>query len=250
MHADSTITPTAAAERRIYCNRTLNLRSISAIGYDMDYTLVHYRFEPWEQRAYDRIRWMLLDEGWPVDKLRFDPHLATRGLVIDTELGNLVKANRFGFVMRAAHGTRMMAFEEQREAYRHLPIDLADPRFYFLNTLFSLSGSCLFAQLVDLYDERRFPDILGYRDLFQRILSHLDHTHLEGTLKAEILEDPDAYIDSDPDAPLALLDQIRAGKRLLVITNAEWSYTRTIMAHAFDRYLPGRHQHRRFGFGL
>ncbi len=27
--------------RRVYCNRTLNLRSIRAIGYDMDYTLVH-----------------------------------------------------------------------------------------------------------------------------------------------------------------------------------------------------------------
>lgn len=26
----------------IFCSRTLNLRSISAIGYDMDYTLMHY----------------------------------------------------------------------------------------------------------------------------------------------------------------------------------------------------------------
>lgn len=28
--------------RGIFCSRTLNFRSISAIGYDMDYTLVHY----------------------------------------------------------------------------------------------------------------------------------------------------------------------------------------------------------------
>ena len=28
--------------RGIFCSRTLNLRSISAIGYDMDYTLMHY----------------------------------------------------------------------------------------------------------------------------------------------------------------------------------------------------------------
>lgn len=238
MHDSYSIAATVPPERRIYCNRTLNLRSISAIGYDMDYTLVHYRFEPWERRAYEHIRRMLLQDGWPVGDLEFDPHLVTRGLVIDTELGNIVKANRFGYVMRAAHGTRMMPFEDQREAYRHLPIDLADPRFYFLNTLFSLSGSCLFAQLVDLYDERRFPEVLGYRDLFQRILSHLDHTHLEGTLKAEIIADPDSYVEADPEAPLALLDQLRAGKRLLLITNAEWSYTRTIMSHAFDRFLP------------
>lgn len=28
--------------RGIFCTRTLNLRSISVIGYDMDYTLIHY----------------------------------------------------------------------------------------------------------------------------------------------------------------------------------------------------------------
>jgi 5'-nucleotidase len=29
-------------KRGIFCNRTLNLRSLGAIGYDLDYTLVHY----------------------------------------------------------------------------------------------------------------------------------------------------------------------------------------------------------------
>ncbi|MET0283873.1 MAG: 5'-nucleotidase domain-containing protein, partial [Polyangiales bacterium] len=27
--------------RRLFCNRTLNMRSIKAVGFDMDYTLVH-----------------------------------------------------------------------------------------------------------------------------------------------------------------------------------------------------------------
>ena len=36
-------------DRQIYCNRTLNLRSIRAIGYDMDYTLIHYRVDEWEK---------------------------------------------------------------------------------------------------------------------------------------------------------------------------------------------------------
>jgi len=37
--------------RQIYSNRTLNLRTIRAIGYDMDYTLVHYRADVWEQKV-------------------------------------------------------------------------------------------------------------------------------------------------------------------------------------------------------
>src|SRR5216110_1131962 len=84
--------------RGIYCNRTLNLRSFQAIGYDMDYTLIHYKVEQWEQRAYEHVQRHLAARGWPVAQLKFDPELVTRGLIIDTERGNLVKANRFGFV--------------------------------------------------------------------------------------------------------------------------------------------------------
>ena len=40
--------PLPSLPRGIWVNRTLNLRSIRAIGYDMDYTLVHYRPEAWE----------------------------------------------------------------------------------------------------------------------------------------------------------------------------------------------------------
>ena len=34
--------PHGLASRGIFCSRTLNLRSITTIGYDMDYTLIHY----------------------------------------------------------------------------------------------------------------------------------------------------------------------------------------------------------------
>jgi hypothetical protein len=34
--------PHGIASRGIFCSRTLSLRSITTIGYDMDYTLIHY----------------------------------------------------------------------------------------------------------------------------------------------------------------------------------------------------------------
>jgi len=46
------VPPPVAPERQVWCNRTLNLRSIRAVGYDMDYTLVHYRTEEWERAAF------------------------------------------------------------------------------------------------------------------------------------------------------------------------------------------------------
>src|SRR5262245_47846713 len=128
-----------APTRRVYANRTLNLRAIKAVGCDMDYTLIHYRHELWESRAYDHVIRRMGESGWPVAGLAFDPEFATRGLILDVELGNLVKATRFGYVMRACHGTRPLTHEEQRATYSRVTVDLSEPRWVFLNTLFSLS---------------------------------------------------------------------------------------------------------------
>src|ERR1700755_1756118 len=90
--------------RRVFANRTLNLRAIKALGCDMDYTLIHYRHELWESRAYEHVARRMAANGWPVQGLVFDPEFAARGLIVDAELGNLVKASRFGYVTRARHG--------------------------------------------------------------------------------------------------------------------------------------------------
>ncbi len=225
-------------ERRIYGNRTLNLRRIRAIGYDLDYTLVHYRVEEWERRAFDQAVEALAGTGWPTDSLAFDSSQVIRGLIIDLELGNLVKPTRFGYVIRAAHGTRFLDFEELRRSYAGTLVDLNEPRWVFLNTLFSLSESSLYAQLVDLLDAGRLG-MMNYSDLYHRVRSTIDETHLAGTVKDEILADPDRFIEPDPEAVTALLDQHHAGKRLLLITNADWAYTRRMMAYAIDRHLQG-----------
>jgi 5'-nucleotidase len=225
-------------ERGIFCNRTLNMRAIKAIGYDMDYTLIHYQVEAWERRAYEYIRERLVAQGWPVQHLRFDPLLAIRGLVIDTQKGNLLKANRFGFVKKALHGTRPMDFEAQRTEYARTIIDLAEKRWMFLNTLFSLSEACIYAQLVDLLDEGKLPGPMGYVDLYSVVRSSLDAAHLAGKLKADIVAAPERYVQPDPETALALLDQRSAGKKLLLITNSEWDYTVPMMRVAFDPYLP------------
>ena len=230
--------PTPPSGRGIFCNRTLNLRSVRAIGYDMDYTLVDYRVAAFEQMVYGQAVERLGSEGWPVGALAFDPRMVTRGLIVDTELGNLVKANRFGFVKRAMHGTRMLDFTEQRDAYAQTLVDLSDPRWVFLNTLFSHSEGCLYAQLVDLLDARQLPGILGYRTLYDQVRRNVNAHHLEGLLKAEIMADPARYVAVDPEAPLTLLDQRAAGKKLLLITNSEWGYTSALMSFAFNPFLP------------
>lgn len=225
-------------ERRVWCNRTLNMRAIRAVGYDMDYTLVHYKTAEWERAAFERALGPLERRGWPVAGLSFDPASVIQGLAFDLELGNLVKATRFGYVIKAHHGTRPLSFEEQRAAYSGTFVDLSDSRWEFMNTLFSLSEANLFAQLVDLLDAGKLPEIIGYRDLHRILRSALDEAHNLSELKARIMEDPERFVEIDPELPLTLLDQKMAGKRLLLITNSDWSYTRAMMSYAFDRSLP------------
>ena len=227
------------SKQRIYCNRTLNFRSLAAIGYDMDYTLIHYHVSNWEEHAYGHVLEALRHRGWPVEGLEFQPDFIIRGLVVDTELGNVVKPNRFGFIKQACHGTKVVPFETLREIYSRVIIDLAEPRWRFLNTFFSVSEGCLFMQLVELLDEGRLAGVSSYHELYDIIRVTIDRAHLEGRLKGEVIRNPERFVDLDRNVPLALLDQHYAKKKLILITNSGWHYTRAMMSYAFDRFLPG-----------
>ncbi|XP_022038545.1 cytosolic purine 5'-nucleotidase isoform X3 [Helianthus annuus] len=228
--------------RGIFCTRTLNLRSISAIGYDMDYTLMHYNVMAWEGRAYDYCMENLKKVGFPVDGLAFDPELVIRGLVIDKEKGNLVKADRFGYVKRAMHGTKLLSTRAVSEIYGRELVDLRkESRWEFLNTLFSVSEAVAYMQMVDRLDEGMIsPDLgaLDYKGLYKAVGKALFRAHVEGQLKSEIMSKPELFVEPDPELPLALLDQKEAGKKLLLITNSDYIYTDKMMRHSFNRFLP------------
>jgi HAD superfamily 5'-nucleotidase-like hydrolase len=230
--------PAPTPERAVYCNRTVNLRRIRAIGYDLDYTLVHYRVDEWERAAFERARELLAVRGWPVEGLSFDPDAYIQGLVFDLELGNILKASRYGYVIRAQHGTRAVSFPDLRDSYSGAFVDLGEDRFEFMNTLFSLSQASLFAQLVDLADADRLPGATGYRDVWQVLGEVLEESHTQGELKSRIVAEPDRFVEPDPDLPLTLLDQREAGKKLLLVTNSDWTYTRAMMSYALEPFLP------------
>eukprot|EP00887_Chlorella_sp_A99_P007558 scaffold28.g7558.t1 len=96
--------------RRVFCNRSLNLRSIQAVGFDMDYTLAQYLPETFEALAHEQTVDKLVScFGYPrkLYDLTFDYRYMARGgwgvrgwaggragLIIDKRRGNIVKADR------------------------------------------------------------------------------------------------------------------------------------------------------------
>ena len=93
-------------------------------------------------------------------------------------------------------------------------------------------------QLVDRLDEHPLPGIVSYIDLHRTIRDTLDATHMEGRLKGEIAGHPEKFVEIDEQLPLTLLDLKHADKKLLLITNSEWSYTHAMMSYVFDSRLP------------
>lgn len=52
--------------KHIFCNRSLNMKNIVAVGFDMDYTLAQYKPETFESLAYEgTIRKLVYDLGYP-----------------------------------------------------------------------------------------------------------------------------------------------------------------------------------------
>ena len=127
----------------IYVNRTLNMKQVSAIGFDMDYTLVRYDSTAFEEMTYKEIKKKLIEvKGYPkvINDLKFQIDLAIRGLVIDKPLGNVLKLSTYSKVKQAFHGLTEMDFKSQQKIYQGLTIDLNDSdRFAIVDTTFSIS---------------------------------------------------------------------------------------------------------------
>ncbi len=205
----------------------------------MDYTLIHYHSAEWEGAVFHYARNALETLGQPVDDLTFDPTKFTVGLAFDLELGNLLKATRFGRVVRAQHGNSMLSYDEQRKAYSSTIVELSSPRFRFMNTLFELSRASLFTQLVERHDRQRLAGMGSYGDIYTAVDRALEIAHNGGALKAQIVAEKERFVQLDPEVVATIHDQRLAGKKIVLITNSDWAYTREMMPYCFDRYVEG-----------
>jgi HAD superfamily 5'-nucleotidase-like hydrolase len=225
----------------IFVNRTLNMKQIAAIGFDMDYTLVRYDSSAFEEMTYIEIKKKLLAiKNYPslINDLEFQFNLAIRGLVIDKPLGNILKLSTFSKVKQAYHGMREIDFKSQQNVYQGLTIDLNDSdRFAIVDTTFSVAYCVLYMQIVELKDshpELPFPD---YKTLEQDLLQALDISHRDGSLKDQVRKDVKKFIVQDPDTVMALEKFKKHGKKLWVITNSDYAYSKLLLDYAINPFL-------------
>ncbi|MBF0544667.1 MAG: HAD-IG family 5'-nucleotidase [Candidatus Riflebacteria bacterium] len=220
--------------KRVFVNRTLNMNHIKLIGFDMDYTLVTYNVPEFENLAYKLMLEKLVNEkSFPKEilKFEFNPGFIIRGLVLDSELGNILKVNCFGYVKKVTHGTRFLSLEEGKKIYPVSSIDLTNPRYYIIHTLFSLAEGYLFAQMVDFFDKEHIP--VNFRKVFNDVRETLDHVHQEGKLKGAVTENPEKFLFQIPETIQALEKLKKCGKKLALITNSDYDYSQKVMNYCF-----------------
>ncbi|KAJ9674720.1 hypothetical protein PVL29_023946 [Vitis rotundifolia] len=222
--------------KKIFCNRSLNMKNIVAVGFDMDYTLAQYMPETFESLAYEgTIRKLVYDLGYPRELLEwtFDWKYMVRGLVLDKKRGNILKMDRHKYVKVAYHGFREMSKEDKVGTYGNTLIrdSFDEPDYALIDTLFSLAEAYLFAQLVDFRDKypSKVPDGADYSRMYKDVRAAVDLCHRDGTLKKMVAKDPKKYINDDTSI-VPMLKMLRdSGRSTFLVTNSLWDYTNIVM---------------------
>ena len=244
---------------RIFVNRSLSLNNIKFIGFDMDYTLAVYKSPAYEILSFEHVKRRLMDVGYPkeLENVQYDPSFPVRGMMFDTELGNLLKVDTYGNILLCVHGFQFYNSREIRKSYPNKFIQVGGSasalgRFPILNTLFNLPEIYLLACLVDIFDKdpgysktltgvESGSIFISYKSIHQDVRAAVDWVHHTGILKDETLEDPNKYIAKDERLPV-LLHRIREhNRKVFIITNSDYEYTNRVMTYLFDfPYGPGK----------
>ncbi|WP_224248236.1 HAD-IG family 5'-nucleotidase [Hyalangium gracile] len=231
--------PDTPRARDVFVNRNLRMSTVELIGFDMDYTLAIYHMRRLEQLSFDMTLARLVGQyGYNpvIGHLLYDHHFVMRGLAVDRLHGNILKMDRFGHVGRGWHGLRPLKTEVRRELYRHKLVRPKDPRFAWNDTLFALPETCLFAGIIELLES--LGERVDYGKLYDNIREAIDTVHRDNSLKREVRKDLSRYIFQDPELGPTLHKLRSGGKRLFLLTNSAWDYTKAVMSYLLDGQLP------------
>ncbi len=227
-------------QNKVFVNRTLNLKRIKYLGLDMDHTLIRYNTENFERLSHTIIVEKLISrKNYPeaIRKLQFDFNFALRGLVVDRKKGNLLKLNRYTAIRNSFHGLKPLDFKTHQKVYKSTYIDLSKSDYLAIDTSFSYSLAHAYSQLVELKENDPSLKLPDYGQLADDVLDALDEAHRDGSLKNEVRKNLAHYIIKDQQVVHGLEKFKKHGKKIFVLTNSDFSYSKLLLDYAINPFL-------------
>lgn len=212
----------------------MRLDDIDWVGFDMDYTLAVYHQHEMDRLSIEATIDKLIARGYPsaLRTMEYRTDFPIRGLLIDRQLGNVLKIDRYKYAKKAYHGMRALTRDERRTAYHRRRLNPASDRYHWVDTLYALPEVTVYAAAVELLDAMgEEPD---YEKLFNDVRECIDASHQDGSILDHILEEPARYVWRDP-LLAATLHQLRSsGKKLFLLTNSHPGYTDSMMRYLLE----------------
>ena len=224
--------------QRVFVNRSLNMGSIKAVGFDMDHTLLTYNEEAFEDLAFRKTLDKFIAAGYPeeLSQLRFNSQSVIRGLLVDRERGNLLKVDGHKYVKIAFHGQQRLAKEERHRLYN--AESYKAEKFLSVDTFFALSEVHLFVEIVEYMRRNPGKIIKSFAEVYADLRKFIDASHRDGSIKEEVMAHPERFVDVDRHLPETLMRMQDSGKALFLLTNSHWAYTDQMMKFILDNKHP------------
>jgi HAD superfamily 5'-nucleotidase-like hydrolase len=215
--------------QKVFVNRSLNMGNIRAIGFDMDHTLAMYNRENFEALAFRATLRKFIDAGYPaeLETLQFKPEFLIRGLLVDMDRGNILKVDGHKYVKIAFHGHTRLDKESRHKLYNSESFKAYE--FLSMDSFFALSEVQLFAEIVDYMNHNPGKIQKSFREVYADLRQFIDNSHADGSIKNEVLRNPERFFIPDKHLATALIRTMDAGKHLFLLTNSNYAYTDAVM---------------------
>eukprot|EP00297_Palpitomonas_bilix_P007755 CAMPEP_0113881926 /NCGR_PEP_ID=MMETSP0780_2-20120614/8659_1 /TAXON_ID=652834 /ORGANISM="Palpitomonas bilix" /LENGTH=477 /DNA_ID=CAMNT_0000868861 /DNA_START=78 /DNA_END=1511 /DNA_ORIENTATION=- /assembly_acc=CAM_ASM_000599 len=221
------------------------------IGFDMDHAMVRYNLPNLFEIIFTMVdKHVVKKYKYPsIRELDRESTFAAKGLVIDTQLGNLLKIDARRAVKVAYHGFERLPASTVKEMYGAGLAEffgVATNRFKPLTTFFETPIGPIYGALVTIKESRPTVTVVmeegkeervpSYSDLFTMIRSAFDANLIEyngGDYYPVVKENVGAYVLKEDGTRQWLQRMREKGRHLFLMTNSNWDYTKLLMDYAF-----------------
>jgi len=227
--AKRSMSPMISTHDSIYANTYVDFGNIDTVGFDYDYTLVHYTEELLTLLYSMALARLVDDRHYPIDMLssglQYDPFFSIRGLAVDKETGWICHLSYTHKVAVAWEGREKVStariFKEYR-GKRGLNPRERKVRLQPLNDLFSMAECCLIADTIQYFKDNDIDFCSS--NVVQDVVGAIGDTHMSGDFHRIVANNPKKYFDPTSHLKEVLGKLKESGKRLIFASNSPFWY--------------------------